>query len=57
MIATMAISLVRRRKPTAELRGITYHTKISTRKRVPAGSWVFATILIGLCVLLNYLFR
>ena len=57
MIATMAISLFTRRKSIADLRGATYHTQIATMKRVPAGSWIFAAILIGLCVLLNYLFR
>jgi SSS family solute:Na+ symporter len=57
MIATMAISLFTRRKPIAELRGITYHTQIAAMKRVPTGSWIFAALLIGLCVWLNYLFR
>jgi SSS family solute:Na+ symporter len=57
MIATMVISLFTPRKPVAELRGITYHTQIAARKRIPAGSWIFATILIGACVFLNYLFR
>ena len=57
MIATMAISLFTERKPLAELEGVTYHTQISSVKRIPAASWVFAAILIGLCVLLNYLFR
>jgi SSS family solute:Na+ symporter len=57
MIATIAISLFTRRKTAGELAGITYHTQISTMKRVPAGSWIFAIILIALCALLNYLFR
>ena len=57
MLATMAISLFTQRKPVAELRGITYHAQIGAKKRVPASSWIFAAILIGLCVLLNYLFR
>jgi solute:Na+ symporter, SSS family len=57
MLATMAISLFTQRKPVAELRGITFHTQIGAMKRVPAGSWIFASILIGLCILLNYLFR
>jgi SSS family solute:Na+ symporter len=57
MIATMAISLFTRRKPIAELRGVTYHTQIVAMKRVPTRSWVFAASLIGLCVLLNYLFH
>jgi SSS family solute:Na+ symporter len=56
MIATITISLFTQRKPVAELRGITYLTQTSTTKRIPTGSWIFATILIGLCVLLNYLF-
>jgi SSS family solute:Na+ symporter len=57
MLATMAISLFTQRKPVTELQGITYHTQIGAMKHVPAGSWIFAAILIGLCVLLNYLFR
>ena len=57
MIATMIISLFTRPKPIDELRGITYHTQIAAVKRVPTGSWVFAAILIGLCVLLNCLYR
>jgi SSS family solute:Na+ symporter len=57
MVATMAISLFTQRKPVDELQGVTYHTQIGAMKRAPASSWVFAAILIGLCVLLNYLFR
>jgi solute:Na+ symporter, SSS family len=57
MIATIVISLLTRRKPLAELEGITYHTQTSTAERISAGSWIFAAVLIGLCVLLNYVFR
>jgi hypothetical protein len=57
MLATMAISLFTQRKPVAELQGVTYRTQTGSKRRVPVGSWIFAAILIGLCILLNYLFR
>lgn len=57
MVVTMSVSLFTARKPVSELRGITYSTRISTGNRISSGSWFFAAILIGLCGLLNYLFR
>jgi SSS family solute:Na+ symporter len=57
MIATMVISLFTQGKPISELVGVTYPTRISATGRIPASSLAFASILIGLCALLNYIFR
>lgn len=57
MLATIAISIFTERKPVSELQGVTYRTQAGSKGRVPVGTWIFAAILIGLCVLLNYLFR
>jgi len=51
------VSLFTRRKPIAELGGITYVTRNDRSTRPPTSSWILALLLLLACVMLNVIFR
>ncbi len=54
---TIAVSGFTSPKPLAELGGVTYQTRRSATRPIARQTWVFAGILLAVCVLLNFLFR
>lgn len=54
---TVGVSLLTEPKPLAELEGVTYQREGGFWKEIPRTSLVLAACLLGICMLLNYLFR
>jgi len=57
LVITVTLSTFTRRKTLEELRGVTYQTRTSVASPISGRLWVFAGVLIVVCVVLNIYFR